>query len=201
MYCFFRNWLPVLLREEEPASGIKKAGFMELNRNWSWIEVGIMGIIKKVVLADRLTLIVDPVYNHSLNYSSWQLIIATYAFALQIYFDFSGYTDIAIGIARMLGIKLNLNFNSPYKADSLQNFWQRWHISLSTWFRDYVYFPLGGSRKGVAREFVNLFITFLLSGFWHGASLTFIIWGAWHGAGLIIEKKIKIVLQFVCLHL
>lgn len=197
----FRFILYVLFFPQLVAGPIERGGNLlpELRKrvSWSSIEIGVglrlalWGLLKKVVLADRLTLIVDPVYNHSLNYSSWQLIIATYAFALQIYFDFSGYTDIAIGIARMLGIKLNLNFNSPYKADSLQNFWQRWHISLSTWFRDYVYFPLGGSRKGVAREFVNLFITFLLSGFWHGASLTFIIWGAWHGAGLIIEKKIK----------
>ena len=197
----FRFILYVMFFPQLVAGPIERGGNLlpELKKKvmWNASEIGsgarlaLWGVFKKVVLADRLTMLVDPVYHAPQNFSSPQLLVATYAFALQIYFDFSGYTDIAIGIARMLGIKMNLNFNSPYKADSLQNFWQRWHISLSSWFRDYVYFPLGGNRKGITRENVNLLITFLLSGFWHGANFTFIIWGAWHGMGLMAEKFFK----------
>ncbi|HAP01192.1 MAG TPA: membrane-bound O-acyltransferase family protein [Bacteroidetes bacterium] len=175
---------------------LKKKVFWNTSEIANGAHLALWGVFKKVVLADRLTMMVDPVYHAPQNFSSAQLLFATYAFALQIYFDFSGYTDIAIGIARMLGIKLNLNFNSPYKADSLQNFWQRWHISLSSWFRDYVYFPLGGNKKSANRNNLNLLITFLLSGFWHGANFTFIIWGAWHGIGLITEKYLKKIFSF-----
>ena len=117
--------------------------------------------------------------------------MAIYGYGLQIYCDFSGYTDIAIGVGLILGYRLPLNFNSPYKAAGLSDFWKRWHISLSRWLKDYLYISLGGNRKGKIRTGINLFITMVLGGLWHGASLRFIIWGALHGAGLLISKIIS----------
>jgi len=143
------------------------------------------GMFKKVVVADRLGIYVDSVYSDPGAHQGLPLIAATYFFAFQIYCDFSGYSDIAIGAARCLGFDLMENFKRPYLARSVSDFWRRWHISLSTWFRDYVYIPLGGSRVGVSRWYGNLAITFLVSGLWHGANWTFVVWGALHGAYLI----------------
>jgi len=139
------------------------------------------GMFKKVVIADRMALLVDPIYNSPTDHNGPALVFATLAFAIQIYCDFSGYSDIALGSAQVMGIKLMKNFNHPYFAKSISEFWQRWHISLSTWFRDYLYIPLGGNRVAKPRWVFNLFITFLISGFWHGANWTFVIWGALHG--------------------
>lgn len=139
------------------------------------------GMFKKVVIADRMALLVDPIYNSPTAHSSPALVFATLAFAIQIYCDFSGYSDIALGSAQVMGIKLMKNFDHPYFAKSIPEFWQRWHISLSTWFRDYLYIPLGGNRVPKPRWVFNLFVTFLISGFWHGANWTFVIWGALHG--------------------
>lgn len=141
----------------------------------------LWGLFKKVVIADRLAVYVDRVYATPDYYSGITLAVATYFFAFQIYCDFSGYSDIAIGSARMLGYNLMQNFRLPYLATSIPDFWQRWHISLSTWFRDYVYFPLGGSRVSAARWTRNILIVFLVSGLWHGANWTFIAWGGLHG--------------------
>ena len=147
------------------------------------------GLFKKVVLADFLaTAIVDPVFGSPSAYTSPDTLAAVYAYAAQIYCDFSGYTDIAIGIAMLLGFRFPQNFASPYSATSLQIFWRRWHMTLSRWLRDYLYIPLGGSRKGNVRTYVNLMITMLLGGLWHGASWTFVIWGGIHGVGLAIER-------------
>jgi alginate O-acetyltransferase complex protein AlgI len=156
----------------------------------------IWGLFKKVVIADRLALFVDPVFNNPSEQNSLVLIIATIFFAFQIYCDFSAYSDIAIGSAKILGINLMKNFNSPYFSLSLNEFWKRWHISLSTWFRDYVYIPLGGNRSLKWRTYYNLLLTFLISGFWHGANWTFIIWGAIHGMVVVIEKGFSQVLSF-----
>jgi alginate O-acetyltransferase complex protein AlgI len=145
------------------------------------------GLFKKVVIADRLAFLVNEVYNHPTDYYGLPLIIATVFFAVQIYCDFSGYSDIAIGAAQVMGFKLMQNFNRPYLAKSVFEFWQRWHISLSTWFRDYVYIPLGGNRMGKWRWQFNLFITFLISGLWHGANWTYIIWGSLNGFYLIFS--------------
>ena len=147
----------------------------------------LWGLIKKVAIADRLALLVDPVFDHVEAHSGLLLLLATYGFAFQIYADFSAYSDIARGSARVLGFDLTDNFNSPYTARSIPEFWRRWHISLSTWFRDYVYIPLGGNRKGPVCRCINLMVTFILSGVWHGANWTFVVWGAYHGLFYIVS--------------
>lgn len=151
----------------------------------------VWGLFKKVVIADRLSIYVDAVYNNSDQHSGLTLIIATVFFAFQIYCDFSGYSDIAIGCARVMGYRLMINFRRPYLAGSIKEFWSRWHISLSTWFRDYLYFPLGGSKVSKLRWYLNLFIVFMVSGLWHGANWTFIVWGALHGTYQILSVSFK----------
>lgn len=147
---------------------------------------------KKIILSDYLAAnLIDRVFDSPGTYTGAENLMAVYGYALQIYGDFSGYTDIAIGLALILGFKLAINFNSPYKANSLSDFWRRWHISLSSWLRDYLYIPLGGSRKGKIRTAINLMITMVLGGLWHGASLSFVIWGALHGVVLVVEKMLK----------
>ncbi|WP_298417996.1 MBOAT family O-acyltransferase [uncultured Kordia sp.] len=146
------------------------------------------GLFKKMVIADRLSVYVNEVFNNPTEYGGIEIIIGTIFFAFQIYCDFSGYSDIAIGIARTMGFDLMKNFDSPYFSKSITEFWRRWHISLSTWFRDYVYIPLGGSKKGSIRTYANLFIVFVVSGLWHGAAMTFIIWGVIHGFVIVFEK-------------
>jgi len=148
----------------------------------------LVGFFKKIVIADTLAIFVNAVYNNLQDSNGLQIVIATILFAVQILCDFDGYTNIAIGVAKIMNIDLMKNFNNPYKALNIKDFWRRWHISLSSWFRDYVYIPLGGSRCRKYRHLINLFITFLLSGLWHGANWTFIIWGALHGLYLIIEE-------------
>lgn len=148
------------------------------------------GFFKKVVIADRLAFFVKPVFAAPADHGGLTLWIALHFFAFQIYCDFSGYSDIAIGAARVLGIRLMENFRTPYFSRSLSEFWTRWHISLSTWFRDYLYIPLGGSRVPGWRWVVNISIVFLISGLWHGASWTFVFWGALHGFYLVTEKWI-----------
>ena len=143
------------------------------------------GFFKKIVIADRLAEYVNMVYNNPMEYSGLPNIIATFFFSFQIYCDFSGYSDIAIGAALIMGFQLMTNFRRPYFAQNIREFWQRWHISLSTWFRDYVYISLGGNRVVKWRWYYNLFITFLVSGLWHGANWTFVIWGAIHGFYLV----------------
>jgi len=145
------------------------------------------GMFKKVVVADRMVLFVNPVYNYPTHHNGPALVFATLAFAIQIYCDFSGYSDIALGSAQLMGVKLMKNFDHPYFARSISEFWRRWHISLSTWFRDYVYIPLGGNRVAKPRWAFNLFITFLISGLWHGADWTYIIWGALHGSYFVLS--------------
>jgi len=146
------------------------------------------GLFKKVVIANYLAAnIVDEVFGAPGQHSSLEILIAVYAYAVQIYADFSGYTDIAIGIALLLGFSFPQNFDSPYAARSVQDFWRRWHMTLSRWLRDYVYIPLGGSRKGTLLTYRNLMLTMLIGGLWHGAGWTFVVWGAIHGTALVTE--------------
>ena len=149
------------------------------------------GFFKKVVIADTLAVYSDKIFNKVFSYSGFSLIVATIFFTIQIYCDFSGYSDIAIGTAKLFGIKLMDNFKSPYFSSSIKEFWSRWHISLSTWLRDYVYIPLGGNRVSKIRHRLNLLLTFLISGLWHGANYTFLMWGVYHGIGQIIEGLFK----------
>jgi alginate O-acetyltransferase complex protein AlgI len=152
-----------------------------------WLILG--GLFKKVVIANYLAgAIVDPVFGEPARHASLEIGVAIVAYAVQIYCDFSGYTDIAIGVAKMLGFQFPQNFDRPYSAQSVQEFWRRWHMTLSRWLRDYLYIPLGGNRKGTTRTYVNLMITMLLGGLWHGAAWHFVIWGGLHGAYLSIGQ-------------
>lgn len=153
----------------------------------------LWGMFKKVVIADRVAVVVNQVFNNASDYSGFPLWIAAIFFAVQIYCDFSGYSDMAIGSAQVLGIPLMDNFKRPYFSKSIAEFWRRWHISLSTWFKDYLYIPLGGSRVSKSRWYLNIMITFVVSGLWHGANWTFVIWGALHGAYMIIGDMTKVL--------
>jgi len=166
--------------------------YFDYDRITSGLRLMAWGLFKKVVIADRLAIVVDSVYNQPQGHNSLSLIIATFFFSFQIFCDFSGYSDMAIGAARIMGFKLMTNFNKPYQSKSIHEFWKRWHISLSSWFKDYFYISIGGNRVTISRWYLNLFIVFLVSGLWHGANWTFVIWGALHGFyivfGLITKK-------------
>lgn len=177
-----RDLLPQLKR-------VRKVSTIE---NWNGLHLIIIGFFKKVVLADNIAPLVNYAFsdvNTSNSTLYWWIVM--FGFALQIYFDFSGYSDIARGLAKWMGLHFRINFNHPYISTSLKDFWTRWHISLSTWFRDYVYIPIGGSRKGKIRSHVNMWITMVVSGFWHGAAWTFVIWGALHALYLSLERVFK----------
>jgi len=154
---------------------------------YSGAQLAFVGLFKKLVIADNMAVLVNSVYGANDSCGA-AVLLGTYAFALQIYCDFSGYTDIAQGTARMLGFDICINFRLPYLATNPSDFWQRWHISLSSWLRDYLYIPLGGSRHGRLKTLRNLAITMLLGGLWHGASWHFVAWGAFHGLLLIVYR-------------
>lgn len=151
----------------------------------------LWGMFMKVVVADRVALYVDTVFPNYENYTGVTCFAASILYTIQIYADFAGYSFMAIGVGKTLGFELAENFRRPYLAVSVTDFWRRWHISLSTWLKDYVYIPLGGSRCSKLRNYWNIFVTFLVSGIWHGANWTFIVWGIWHGGAQIIEKAIR----------
>lgn len=163
--------------------------------NYSQVAEGaklfLFGLFKKIVIADNLAIIVDRAFNNLPDYKGLSLIIVIVLYTWQIYMDFSGYTDMARGVAKMVGINLLENFNLPYLSKSVQDFWRRWHISFSTWLRDYVYFPLGGSRHGLLRTIINTILVFIVSGLWHGAAWTFVIWGVLHGIAIAFERIVK----------
>lgn len=152
------------------------------------IFIFLIGLFKKVIIADFFKIWADAGFNSSESLSFVKAWTTSLSFTFQIYFDFSGYTDMAVGLGRMFGVRLPENFDSPYKALSLQDFWRRWHMTLSRFLRDYVYIPLGGNRKGSLRLYVNLIITFLIAGIWHGAGWTFVLWGFVHGFGLAVQR-------------
>jgi alginate O-acetyltransferase complex protein AlgI len=171
-------FLPQLTRGLEPSMARAAEGGQRV----------LLGVTKKVLFADRLAVYVDAVFAAPHAYSQWTTIGAVVAYSLQIYCDFSGYSDMAIGTSRIIGFDLPENFNLPYAATSITDFWRRWHMTLSSWLRDYLYIPLGGNRLGSSRTYVNLMVTMLLGGLWHGANWTFMFWGALHGIGLAAHK-------------
>lgn len=152
------------------------------------IQIFVFGLFKKIVIADHLSVFVDDVFANPLIFSSASIILAVIAYSIQIYFDFSGYSDMAIGSAKCLGYDFKRNFNMPYISKNVSEFWKRWHISLSTWLREYLYIPLGGNRNGKVRTYMNLMITMILGGLWHGANVTFVLWGFLHGVALCVHK-------------
>jgi len=173
----------------------------KLKFKWEYVDEGmqmiLMGLAKKVLLADNLAMVVQAGFAHPENFSSVDLWLITYAFAFQIFFDFAGYTDVARGSALLFGYKVPINFNLPYMAANVADFWNRWHISLSTWLRDYLFIPLGGSRVSRPLVYRNLFITMALGGLWHGAAMHFLAWGAYQGIVLILHREYVRVLEAV----
>lgn len=191
-YALFVSFFPQLLagpigRADVLLPQLKKERRFDYNNVTYGLKLMAWGYFKKLVIADVFAATVNKVYDNAYSYVGLVFIIVTVMFAIEIYCDFSGYSDIAIGCAKLFGIELAVNFKSPYLSFSIKEFWSRWHISLSTWFRDYVYIPLGGNRVPKWRRCLNLLLTFLVSGFWHGSSLTYILWGAIHGILQIIE--------------
>ena len=194
-YALFVSFFPQLVAGPIERSGnllvqlkkFRKFNYLYLQKGLVWI---LYGLMVKMVVADNLSIFVDLVYSDPATYPGWYLVAATFAFTIQIYCDFYGYSIIAKGSAYLFGVKLMSNFESPYFAKSVKEFWRRWHISLSTWFRDYLYIPLGGNRKGPIRRDLNLFLVFLVSGLWHGASIAFVFWGMLNGIYQIIGNLI-----------
>lgn len=170
---------------------------VEKEKRFSWLAMAagtqlfIVGLFKKVVIADNLARFVDPVFQNPASHSTSAVWLAALFYTIQIFCDFSGYSDMALGLARMFGYKLKINFNNPYLATDLVDFWRRWHISLSSWIRDYLYIPLGGGKKGRIRKHANLLATMLICGFWHGANWQFVLWGAYHGILLFLTHLYK----------
>lgn len=195
-YLFFLSFFPALV-----AGPIVRADYflpqLEKNRTASYDEIWgglwliIVGLIKKALIADYIAQYNDLIFNEPSLYTGVQSLMGVLGYTMQIYCDFSGYSDMAIGLALLMGFKLGINFDSPYQSQNLTEFWRRWHISLSSWLRDYVYIPLGGNRKGVVRTYINNFLTMLIGGLWHGAAWKFVFWGGMHGLGLAVHKASK----------
>lgn len=199
-YVFFLSFFPALV-----AGPIVRADYFlpQLRNNhrptkaevyWGFWLI-IVGILKKSIIADYICQYNDLIFASPTGYSGFESLMGVVGYTIQIYCDFSGYSDMAIGIALIMGFRLGINFNFPYKSRNLTDFWRRWHISLSSWLRDYLYIPLGGNRKGTLRMYVNNFLTMLIGGLWHGAAWKFVFWGAMHGAGLAIHKACRPVLS------
>lgn len=206
-YALFVTFFPQLVagpieRSENLLAQFYEKHVFDYQRVKNGLLLMLWGLFQKIVIADRAAIIVNQVYNNIAGYTGFEVIVATALFAVQIYCDFCGYSDIAIGASRVMGFNLMTNFRQPYFSRTIKEFWHRWHISLSTWFRDYVYIPLGGSRCTQIKKYRNLLITFLLSGLWHGADWTYVIWGGIHGMYQIIgdvllpvRKKVRIIMR------
>lgn len=193
IYALFVMFFPQLVagpieRSANLLPQFRKKHDFDLKRIVSGVRIMLWGFFKKIVIADRAAIAVNTIYNSATDYTGLYLTAATLLFTFQIYCDFSGYSDIAKGCARVLGFDLMDNFKNPYLSKSIKEFWKRWHVSLSTWFMDYVYIPLGGNREGKAKKYRNLLVTFLVSGLWHGANWTFVLWGGLHGLYQIIGQ-------------
>ena len=192
-YALFVSFFPQLVagpieRSKNLLTQLREPRKFDLGYAFDGILLMLWGFFLKIVLADRIAIFVDTVYGDCEHYQGIYLIVATVLFAVQIYCDFSGYSSIAMGTAKLLGIELMDNFNAPYLSTSVADFWRRWHISLTSWFKDYLYIPLGGSKKGILRKYLNKMIVFMLSGLWHGAQLTFVVWGAINGLYQVIGE-------------
>lgn len=201
IYALFVSFFPQLVagpieRAQNLLPQFREKHTLNISNISSGFKQMLWGYFMKVVIADRVAIYVNSVYNNVDSHNGTTFIIATVFFAIQIYCDFAGYSNIAIGAARIMGFNLMENFNRPYFAKSISDFWSRWHISLSTWFRDYLYIPLGGNRVPLMRHLLNLFITFIVSGIWHGANWTFVVWGALHGFYLVFEVLLKKYSEF-----
>lgn len=195
-YIFFLSFFPALVagpivRADYFLPQIKENRRASYDDIWGGLWLVITGIVKKALIADYIAQYNDLVFDEPTLYTGVQTLFGVLGYTMQIYCDFSGYSDMAIGIALIMGFRLGMNFDSPYQSRNLTEFWRRWHISLSSWLRDYVYIPLGGNRRGVARTYLNNFLTMLIGGLWHGAAWKFIFWGAMHGVGLAIHKACK----------
>ena len=192
-YALFVSFFPQLVagpieRSKNLLTQLREPRKFDFGYAFDGILLMLWGLFLKIVLADRIAIFVDTVYGDCEHYQGIYLIVATVLFAVQIYCDFSGYSSIAMGTAKLLGIELMDNFNAPYLSTSVADFWRRWHISLTSWFKDYLYIPLGGSKKGILRKYLNKMIVFMLSGLWHGAQLTFVVWGAINGLYQVIGE-------------
>ena len=192
-YALFVSFFPQLVagpieRSKNLLTQLREPRKFDFGYAFDGILLMLWGLFLKIVLADRIAIFVDTVYGDCEHYQGIYLIVATVLFAVQIYCDFSGYSSIAMGTAKLLGIELMDNFNAPYLSTSVADFWRRWHISLTSWFKDYLYIPLGGSRRGTFRKYINKMIVFILSGLWHGAQLTFVVWGAINGLYQLIGE-------------
>ncbi len=195
-YAFYLSFFPALVagpivRADYFLPQIENRRHASRTEMWAGLWLIILGVLKKAVIADYIAQYNDLVFTNPGGYSGFETLMGIIGYTMQIYCDFSGYSDMAIGLAMIMGFKLAPNFNFPYKSRNLTDFWRRWHISLSTWLRDYVYIPLGGNRRGTARTYINNFATMLIGGLWHGAAWRFVFWGAMHGAGLAVHKASK----------
>ncbi len=195
-YALFKSFFPQLVagpivRVHQLAPQLEKLSPPKLIGVVSGLALFLLGFFKKVAIADRMAVLVDPVFSAPGQYTRWALLQAVLAYSVQIWGDFSGYTDMGRGAARMLGFDLPENFLSPYLARSPSDFWKRWHITLSQWIRDYIYIPLGGSKGGAVRVALVALFTMVISGLWHGAAVTFVLWGLFHGALLVCERALK----------
>ena len=192
-YCFYLTFFPLLLagpitRAENLIPRLRRNHQASSRMIWAGLWLIMLGVVKKHVVADYVGQFTSWVFDAPQTFSGFECMAAMLGYPVQIYLDFSGYSDLSIGVAAILGFWLPDNFNFPYRSLSLTEFWRRWHISLSTWFRDYLYIPLGGNRRGTLRMYANNFVTMLVAGLWHGASWMFVIWGALHGIGLAVHK-------------
>lgn len=195
-YVFFLSFFPALVagpivRADYFLPQIRTAYHATRTELYAALWMIITGIIKKAVIADYIAQYNDLIFANPTGYSGFESLMGVTGYTMQIYCDFSGYSDMAIGLALIMGFKLSRNFNFPYKSKNLSEFWRRWHISLSSWLRDYVYIPLGGNRRGTLRTYLNNFLTMLIGGLWHGAAWKFVFWGAMHGVGLAVHKATK----------
>jgi len=192
-YLFYLSFFPLLLagpitRAETLLPQVRRGGPVSERCLYLGIWLVILGFVKKCLIADYIAQYNNWIFDDAMSYSGFECLMGIFGYSVQIYCDFSGYSDISIGIAALLGFRLRDNFSFPYRAHNVSEFWRRWHISLSTWFRDYLYIPMGGNRCGLARTYLNNIITMLVAGLWHGSTWMFVLWGGIHGLGLVIHK-------------